>query len=621
MSGLKERLALIRKAHQAGPTPVVAPEAVQDVPSSSSTQAPPVTDVAGGQDPFQGSSPAAVSPPAPPSPPPEEASLDLDECFGAPAASAEPRVLGKRTLGEVENEGVAFPKGPGRKRPRLVIRIPDDRSDGEPEDSAAAASSAEAPEAAPVVNWAWRRARLQRLAPSLALPDEPPAQRRRRPRPSTGAPHPESEAGPTTSLPSVPTSTALVVAVPVEMQDQLSRPNLCQLVPFREQLLGPKLSEARSTALRDGARLCRESAKVTKSVLQPVQKLRTDEALALHLKTPVWRLNPTRAMLANTLCHADRMRRSQWEQLLFQFAEEGLIDWVHLMELVRYDESRFLVTQKKIATDLKKAEGVGAAAPAVGALEDPRPQEREEQQLALPQTFELEIVRASGKGATARTSKIRGTAKFFQTKTDYASVIFVKVPGVREDLRYVFLQGVCVNWLQVIQRTTAECERTALLDTMSSTEKSRKAKMKTRAVQADRASSGVRCENQLEKELLGWVNLTFGCEVHMMGTSHGSIFVGLLDSTTRGMKHMALVVNSVDAAEVFQEVIKDWVKRNTVIIRGEPPRAVALRRALLMRLLFGRGPMHMERRHALMAANGNWDRRDKIEVYIPYLTA
>ena len=78
-------------------------------------------------------------------------------------------------------------------------------------------------------------------------------------------------------------------------------------------------------------------------------KFMTEEARALALRVPLWRLAPTRAMYANALCHADRMRREDVEQVAAQLVEDGHASWILYCAEESSGESKFEVGMSKVA--------------------------------------------------------------------------------------------------------------------------------------------------------------------------------------------------------------------------------------------------------------------------------
>jgi len=125
------------------------------------------------------------------------------------------------------------------------------------------------------------------------------------------------------------------------------------------------------------------------------------------------------------------------------------------------------------------------------------------------------------------------TCKIMQSQARFGMV----VRTVGGDI--VTIMGVSGSFLQVLERTTAECLRSADYQRQAMSTFAERFKAKTRVAIMDSAPSNLRAERAVmrDREIKGgWQHLALGCEVHRTSSAYKCTF-GLLDEDIRGQIH------------------------------------------------------------------------------------
>lgn len=178
-----------------------------------------------------------------------------------------------------------------------------------------------------------------------------------------------------------------------------------------------------------------------------------------------------------------------------------------------------------------------------------------------------------------------------------------------------------LNWVQYLERCTAECLTEAMAQTTAIGPGSQGYKMKVRVCCEDQAKSNEKSAQGLleSRNASGddWERLHFHCEVHVMARCMSKV-LGLVPETISGQIHYALSVNFGTNLTVWQQELRRVIRERVVVKHGEPPEDAIVFRKRLLQLCLSHGTRRIERLLALTAlANGDWRNRREVEVYVP----
>ena len=119
----------------------------------------------------------------------------------------------------------------------------------------------------------------------------------------------------------------------------------------------------------------------------------------------------------------------------------------------------------------------------------------------------------------------------------------------------------------------------------------------------------------------GWHSLMHTCEIHMVHSMHKKSATLLAPDCLRGQLYCRLSMNAGHGLEKFRCCIRQVVADRLLVLRDATPPSPTdglwQYKRQTMRLSLSRGRALIPKRLSILALpNGNWQRRDKIEVYI-----
>ena len=117
-------------------------------------------------------------------------------------------------------------------------------------------------------------------------------------------------------------------------------------------------------------------------------------------------------------------------------------------------------------------------------------------------------------------SKSAGVAKLFQTESRFAMLFRTGGEAPDEYPTFCATRGETLNWLQVLDSTSADHIRKALKVTNSVSRCAQQFPMRIRLSTSDGASSNIRAEKDLIEERPGWSLVHILCEVQDFKDSH-----------------------------------------------------------------------------------------------------
>jgi hypothetical protein len=213
-------------------------------------------------------------------------------------------------------------------------------------------------------------------------------------------------------------------------------------------------------------------------------------------------------------------------------------------------------------------------------------------------------------GSSAKRSKL--TSKLLQSEGSFG--ILIELPSGE----LVSTVGRTLNWIQMLDRTTAECLFAAhSLRSAVRLDVAGKFATRTRIACEDRAKSNARCGRGIMHDREGWKHIGIDCEIHISAGIHKKTFA-LVDATISGQINFALSVNFGTGVGKFQQLLKDVVYSRVVVVHDPPPREADRYRKQLLTLCCRSGSRLVEKRISLCTLpNGDIRKRDVVEVYIP----
>ena len=323
------------------------------------------------------------------------------------------------------------------------------------------------------------------------------------------------------------------------------------------------------------------------------QQVATLKASAEIVGVDVKQLSSYQIRLASACVHADRDTRSRLEAAIVSSTpQESLLLYV---DCYRSDETPLRVRAQPEPAHLFHHSGSASTQTEAGHrivhLEYPVPN--------------------FCAGATVPRKLLQSEGKF--------GMLFRRFEGGQQKLTSVC--GSTVNWLQFVDRTTAEVLKTAHDSTSAVSEHAKAFKMKVRMAVEDQARSNERKERGIHAARSGdevpWVRLQLHCQVHMVAGVFKKVF-DLVDATIVGQVHFALAMNYSSGLHVWRQELAAVIKERLLICFGRPPQSAIDHKRQVLRLCLSRGSHRLEKLLALHALpNGDWRNPHKVECYLP----
>lgn len=316
-------------------------------------------------------------------------------------------------------------------------------------------------------------------------------------------------------------------------------------------------------------------------------RISTRASAADHLQVDSRRFVDHLLRLANTALHVDREGRATLERLVAQIPNVQLIAYV---DGARYDE-----TPMPVAVSLSDTFGNDVPAQAG----------------ALPTVALTSALPKMGGPVRNATKSGAQSHKLLQSESSFG--MLVRIGG-----ELTTILGKTLSWLQHLQRTTAECLAEAARQRDSTTDVANQFAFRARLSTLDRYAGGEKCEKALvgERDAL-WHRLALSCEVHMTAGTHKKVFQ-ITSADISGQINLALSLNFGTGLSLFRKHLRQHIMQKVVVLKGDPPAECQAVRRHLLRLCCSRGPRLLQRKAMLMALpNGDWRRRDRIEVWVP----
>jgi len=300
-------------------------------------------------------------------------------------------------------------------------------------------------------------------------------------------------------------------------------------------------------------------------------------------------VQPSMCRLAAAHVAFDRWMRGRFEKSV---ARSGA-NLILYADLQRYDETPMPVTRRESLFDVLRDLPVEEAAVC---------QYPGNQKLSL---------QASG----YQVGKISTPAKIFATESRFA--ILVRMPPERGGHLQCFI-GEALNWLQLLDRCTAEVVLQALAESCGVSAFADEFDFRVRGTTVDQHPSNIKAEAEMCRNRgPGWVSLRLPCNVHIVARCQSKAF-GLMDADVSGLVNFSLSLAAGSALHRFRVCLAKVAARSIVIKYGRPPLQCTLYRNFVLNTFLSRGTNFEVRRLLLESLpNGNWQSRDELEIYLP----
>ena len=313
-----------------------------------------------------------------------------------------------------------------------------------------------------------------------------------------------------------------------------------------------------------------------------------------------WRVKPTVVRLASIALARERARQTELETAIVgQVDEEDLLLYV---DFGRADE-----TMMKTRDTAKEAGSTAAAGPAEG-----------ESQNASSST----AVVAQAPGFLSRflawqpkAGRHAGQIKILQSDAKYGMLI--RRPGGQ----LISLIGRTPCPLQILKSTSGAnlFQAAKQRDAVSSVVNRFRTKLRYQCMDGAPSNGVAERLFMAQPERKGWESMFVRCEVHLVQLNIKKTFHALVPNLLRGQLHFSLAINEGDGLRVLQQCVRDVVQERVLVLRDvSPPADILPFKRHVMALVLARGRnMVMKRLLMQCLPNGNWQRRDRIEIYVP----
>lgn len=201
-------------------------------------------------------------------------------------------------------------------------------------------------------------------------------------------------------------------------------------------------------------------------------------------------------------------------------------------------------------------------------------------------------------------------SKIMQTQTAYAMLIRI---GARE----LLIRSQTLNWVQVLERSTAEVLCKALEWTGGPSPAADDFTTKVRVAIADKASENDRCEQGIaSRRGAQWQSIRIFCHVHVCSTAHNKCF-GIVDQTTSGAIHYSLVLGMSAEMRGFRKALRGVIVARLRILHGCSSQSATQYLAACISAFCCVGTHQRAKTTVLtQLCNGDWRNRGVIEHYV-----
>eukprot|EP00971_Amphidinium_carterae_P134771 2670820-Amphidinium_carterae.2 len=142
---------------------------------------------------------------------------------------------------------------------------------------------------------------------------------------------------------------------------------------------------------------------------------------------------------------------------------------------------------------------------------------------------------------------------------------------------------------------------------------------RSRLVSLDRAAYNTKAEAaHAINRGPGWVTALFYCDAHGCSNAVGKTVDALQTSKVSGIIAMALILRQGSALKFFKQCMQDVILEKLLLLRGHAPvSAVKYKEKVMQIFMSGPSSTFLDKLLMWKLPNGNWQRRDCIEYYLP----
>lgn len=212
---------------------------------------------------------------------------------------------------------------------------------------------------------------------------------------------------------------------------------------------------------------------------------------------------------------------------------------LHYCEHMSYDE-----TPMPIRLDDKESQGI--AAPSV-SMEMPCDTLRANEASHTSLRMCLATTRSSLKSSA-------GTAKLFQIQSGVGMLVEIEDPVARKPM-LACITADLVNWLQVVDRTTAEVIAQCIRNVAAPSLGSCALEQRTRLAMSDRYSANLKAEKMIQAERGEWTVSHLTCEIHRCAATHSKCFA-TFELTISGLVRYSLSLQDGGHIQRFRQHLR-----------------------------------------------------------------
>jgi hypothetical protein len=218
--------------------------------------------------------------------------------------------------------------------------------------------------------------------------------------------------------------------------------------------------------------------------------------------------------------------------------------------------------------------------------------------------------------AFVRKSRSSENAKILQSESRWCNI--VKIRGI-----VVMFRSDDVCDLQAVETTQAPLIAEAQARVANMSLVVNRYKQKGRFACTDRYAANFIAEIMVVKSRKAdWTSQHMSCRHHVDATLHNLVLGKTeLAKDVQGLLRVALSLRDASALLCFQRCVRTYVRRRIVPLRGRPPSSTIIHRSDMLWIFCSGNGCKVAMIRSLLAAlpNGDWERLDRIEVYIDLL--
>ena len=321
------------------------------------------------------------------------------------------------------------------------------------------------------------------------------------------------------------------------------------------------------------------------------------EAMARVSAVPSDQLENTLSALVSTLLQVDRGDRAMLEKLVVDSGAQ----LVMYVEHSRFDETPLRVRQQhQLETILSHS------------LPEPSAQSTGRSKRGQQSTSSIQ-----------KTLAATSASKLLAVENRFLMLVRAPVLADASDLddRFLCLRGTSLTSLHLLEKASGSCQQQCLKRSSGASSWSSRFPLKLRVSTSDQAGANFLAEKMVlgarKEDGSSWSGLHLPCNVHIVAGAFRKTF-RLLDTDVTGMVNVALFLSVGSNMLLFRQTLTQVVTSKLQIVMGYPtPEMNAYREHILNTFCSAGRGVALKRCLLAKLANGDWQRKDIIQVFIP----